>query len=597
MHKTSWDLTLILKDDSQEAIHKIFTDQLQSAQCFNDKWATRSDYLETPQSLLEALDDYERFQSVFGTDTKVGYFFNLKSSLDESDPDIKAWLNKIHDQSLKVDNLLRFFLLKVAKIEREKQKLFLNSPALGKYKHFLEKIFAEGKHTLSEEQEKILAYKSPYCHSNWVKMTSSFLSRESGKILSEDGKEIEANFSQLLNFINSKDQQIRDSAAKELNRVFFKNVDVAENELNSILGNKKSNDELRGFNRPDAERHLSDDVDSSVVDCLLTTISNNFTIAHKFYALKAKLLGKKILAYHERNVEYGAVIKTYTFQQSTDLVGKVFKDLDSEFCDILENFLVNGQIDVFPKTNKRSGAFCSYYLKSLPTYVFLNHSERLDNVLTLAHEMGHAINDELMKRSQNFLNFSTPLSTAEVASTFMEDFVFVRLLNEANDEERLSLMMAKLNDDISTVFRQVACYLFEKDLHENYKKKGYLSKNDIGELFQKHMASYMGTFVEQSPGCENWWVYWGHIRHFFYVYSYASGQLISKSLQSAVKKDKRFIIHVKKFLSAGSSASPKEIFAELGVDITNGNFWQSGVSEIENLLRETELLARRLGKI
>jgi oligoendopeptidase F len=158
-------------------------------------------------------------------------------------------------------------------------------------------------------------------------------------------------------------------------------------------------------------------------------------------------------------------------------------------------------------------------------------------------------------------------------------------------------MVLKLNDDVSTIFRQVACYTFEQELHHEYRQRGYLSKKEIGEIFRKHMASYMGDFVEQSRGSENWWVYWGHIRYFFYVYSYASGLLISKSLQHSAKTDPGFITMVKEFLSAGLSDSPKNIFGRLGIDITDQTFWEKGLDEVESLLEETTALAKKLGKI
>jgi oligoendopeptidase F len=155
----------------------------------------------------------------------------------------------------------------------------------------------------------------------------------------------------------------------------------------------------------------------------------------------------------------------------------------------------------------------------------------------------------------------------------------------------------KLNNDISSIFRQVACYKFEWDMHKEFREKGYLSKEEIGNIFLKHMRSYMGESVELSDGCENWWVYWGHIRHFFYVYSYASGVLISKSLQNSVKKDKKFILKVKEFLSSGETESPKELFLKLGIDIRDSKFWDNGIKEIEVLLDETEMLAKKLKKI
>jgi len=157
--------------------------------------------------------------------------------------------------------------------------------------------------------------------------------------------------------------------------------------------------------------------------------------------------------------------------------------------------------------------------------------------------------------------------------------------------------MAKLNDDVTTIFRQVACYRFEQALHTSFREKGYLSKDDIGSLFIQNMSAYMGPAVQQSSGSNNWWVYWSHIREFFYVYSYASGLLISKALQHKVKDNPGFIEHVKEFLSAGTSASPRMIFKNMGIDIADNKFWDDGLKEIENLLNETEALANKLGKI
>jgi oligoendopeptidase F len=111
------------------------------------------------------------------------------------------------------------------------------------------------------------------------------------------------------------------------------------------------------------------------------------------------------------------------------------------------------------------------------------------------------------------------------------------------------------------------------------------------------MKAYMGNFVEQSTGSENWWIYWSHIRAPFYVYSYASGLLIAQALQSIVKKDKLAISKVKDILSAGESDSPENIFASAGIDITKKEFWLNGLNEMETLLNEAELLAKKLNKV
>jgi len=320
---------------------------------------------------------------------------------------------------------------------------------------------------------------------------------------------------------------------------------------------------------------------------MVSVVTQNFDISHEFYKTKAQMLKVDKLAYHERNLQVGTITKDFSYQKSVELVYQAFLHLDAEFAEIFKGYVENGHIDVFPKKGKSSGAFCAHDLKKLPTFVLLNHTNKLQNVLTLAHEAGHGINNELM-RTQNALNFGTPLSTAEVASTFFEDFVLEELLINGGltNAEIKTIHMQKLNDDISTIFRQVAAYNVEKELHTKIREVGYVSKEQIGEIFITHMRAYMGGAVDYNPGSQNWWLYWGHFRSFFYVYSYASGLLISKALQKMVRQDKKNIELVKEFLRAGRSKSPKDIFLELGINIEDKAFWQNGVDEIRGFLNQ-----------
>jgi len=564
---------------------------------FVSKWKKNTNYLRSPKKLKTALDEYESWAKNFGISGKIGYYIGLRYHLNQNDPKLKGYINKISELENQIINSIQFFELNLAKIDIENQKVFLKSPLLKDYKHFLEKLFLESKHLLSEKEEKILTLKSKVAHSNWTAMTSEFLSKEERKVLTESGKKEVKNKSEIESLLSNRKKKVRDSAVLAYQDIINKFHEVATYEINSILENKKINDKLRKFERPDQSRHLSDDIDSKVVDELIKTVSNNYKISKRYYKLKAKLLNLEKLDYHERNLQYGDIEIKYEYDKAIKLVSNVFKNLDSEFYEILNNFIENGQIDVYPKKGKRSGAFCTHDSLINPTYILLNHTNKLNDVLTIAHECGHGINNELIRKKQNELNFATPTSTAEVASTFMEDFVLQTLMNKSDEETRLSLMMEKLNADISTIFRQVACYKFEYNLHTKYREKGYLSKDEIDKLFQNEMKNYMGTYVRQNYASEKFWVIWPHIRSFFYVYSYTSGLLISKSLQNKVKQDKSFIIKVKKFLSAGTSKSPKDIFLDLGIDISKREFWESGIKEVDILLSETEQLAKKLGKI
>ncbi|MBI3954677.1 M3 family oligoendopeptidase [Candidatus Collierbacteria bacterium] len=597
LKNTHWNLNQLFKSDTDPAIDQELEKIRKETHAFVAAWKNRRDYLSDPSVLKQALDQYSSWQEKSGTDGAVGYYFSLKNQLNQNDPSLKARLSKVRDFAVKLQNDIQFFELALSKVSKTNQLKFLKHSALVPYHHFLERLFAQGRHLLTDKEEKILNLKSITSYTNWVKMLSSFISSEERLVLTTPTKKEKMSFSEILSLLTHTTPVVRHNAARVFNRILKDHLLVAENELNSVLTDKKVNDELRHHHRPDSARHLLDDIDTEVVDSLVKSVSGRFDLSRRYYQLKAKLFKLPKLKYHERNLEYGRLTKKYSLSQSVNLINRTLEDLDPQFAQIFSSYLENGQIDVFPKKNKREGAFCIWWLKSLPTFILLNHTNQLRDVLTLAHELGHAINSELMRQQQNSLNFHSPLSVTEVASTFLEDFVLRQLLQNVDEETRLALMMSKLNDDVSTIFRQIALYRFEQELHQNHRASGYLSCRQIGKLFQKHMASYMGPAVEQSPGSENWWVYWNHIRTYFYVYSYANGLLISKSLQNLYHSDPSSISKIKDFFSAGSSSSPKQIFLKLGLDISNPTFWQSGLQETEDLLGQTEALARRLGKI
>lgn len=569
---------------------------LSKADAFIKKWGWREDYASNPLILKGAIEEYNEFWEKYGSSGNAGFYFSLKSAQDQNDPKIKAESNKIEEFEKKINNGLRFFRHKISKIPEKDQKKFLEYPGLKEYKHWLENRFKRAKYLLSEDEEKIMSMMSTSSYDKWIDMVSGFLAKEEGEVLNAEGKKEKKNFSEIQSILSDRNKRTRDSAADIFNSILVKNADSAEAEINAILFTKKVLDELRKMPRADFSRHLSDDIESEIVDSLINSVSSKFNISQRYYKLKAKLLEVDKLKYHERNVPYGKIDKKYSYEESFNLVYRVFYNLDKEFGEILKKFAEEGRIDVYPKKGKRGGAFCTHNLLTQPVYILLNHTDRMQDVLTIAHEAGHGINNELVRKNQNALNFGTPISTAEAASTFMEDFVLCELEKKADDELKLALMINRLNDDVSSIFRQTACYKFEKELHEKFREKGYIPKEDIGKIFQSNMKAYMGGAVEQSPGSENWWIYWNHIRNFFYVYSYSSGLLISKFMQRSVREDKKFIEKVKVFLSAGLSSSPKEIFSKMGIDIGNKKFWEHGLREIEDNLIETEKLAEKLGK-
>lgn len=560
---------------------------------FLKKWNNRKDYLENSKVLKEALDDFEKLLRNYKYGGREGYYYALKKELNQADSKIRQKLLSIDEFQKKQSNKIMFFEINLSKIPVEKQKEFLENPLLKKYKNFLLVLFENSKHILSEEAEKILSLKTTGSYELWVQMVEGLLSKEIREVINEDGEKVSMNYTQLINLMRSTNKSIRDNANIHFEDIMNKYEEIAEVELNAILENAKINDELRKYTRADEGRIKEDFIDVEFIESILEAVKENFSLSHRYFNLLAKLIGQEKIGYHERNVNLFNNAKKYSYSESVELLKKVFLKLDKEFLEIFEKMIAEKRIDVFPKPGKNGGAFCISFRLNDPTYVLLNHTENLRDVTTMAHEMGHAINDYLMKKKENSLNFAHPKSTAEVASTFMEDFIFEEILKKATDKEKFYLILTKIGEDIQTIHRQIAMYLFELEIHKLYRKDGYLPKEKIEEIFIKYMGEYMGNSVDMQTG-KLGWVYWSHIRMYFYVYSYASGVLISKAMQAKYRADPTFIDKIKEFLSTGTSKTPKEIFEEMGIKI-NKEFFSLGLKEIEKQFKEVEDLGRKLG--
>jgi oligoendopeptidase F len=364
--------------------------------------------------------------------------------------------------------------------------------------------------------------------------------------------------------------------------------DFAETELNAIITYKQIEDELRGYQLPYEATVLSAENNLETVETLVETVTKAFDLSHQFYQLKAQLLELDELSYADRAAKIGSFDRKYKFEQAYNLTYETFQNLNPEFSQILKKMLNNGQLDVFPKKGKVSGAFCSSSINN-PSFVLLNHTNDFNSVLTLAHEMGHAIHSELSK-SQPVIYQSYSTSTAETASTFFEQFVFERLIQDFSQKEKIIALHNQLQQDINTVFRQIALFNFELDLHNQIREKGYLSAHRIAQLLNKHMQTYLGPLFKLNDLDGKSFIIWPHIRYFFYTYTYAFGHLVSKALVNQVKEKPQNIQKVKQFLAAGGSNNPQHIFQEIDINITQPNFFTQGLEVVKEDLEKLKML-------
>ena len=579
--KTDWDLKLFYKSHTDEAIEA----DLQKCEKLNDIFASKYsgvDFTKDESTLATALGDYEKLLGDSSGSRAIMYFYYAKD-LNALDKKAEAEINRMTGRLTNASNKIIFFELKLAKISETLQKKFLSSEKLTHFKYFLENVFKLSKYNLSEAEEKIMSLKSQTSRQMWMAGQDKLLSKQT---ILWKGKELP--IAEAMSIVPSLPTKDRHALHKLVMNILKSISDFAEAEVNAVYIDKKINDELRGFKNPYDATLLSHETDEVMVKTLVDTVTKGFKISHRFYKLKARLLKQDKLTYADRSAGIGKTDKKITFEEGLQIVSKAFEAMDHDFKDVFHDMLTNGQIDVYPKKGKTGGAYCSANVDT-PTLVLLNNVPEMRSVMTLAHEMGHAIHFEYSK-DQKPMYQGVSTAVAEVASTFFEQVVFNELFKTLSKNEQIIALHNKINDDISTIFRQIACFNFENELHKEIRAKGFLSKEEIGKILNKHMKAYLGPIMEMTDEDGYFFVNWSHIRNFFYVYSYSFGCLVSKALYSKYQKDASYLHKIKTFLSAGCSKSPRDIFGEIDIDVSDPKFWEEGLKVIEDDIKTLEKL-------
>lgn len=582
--KTSWDLALLYKNPKDPQMEQDIREVELACAKFEKRYRGK-DFVSTPARLAKVLKEAERISELKGG-KPIRYFW-LKSSLNTSDVEAQARITKYEERHTKAFNKVEFFYLEIAKIPKGRHKLFLRAKILEPFHYKLEKVFKHARYNLSEGEEQLSNLLSQTSYSMWIDGQQKVLNEQT---IEHKGKKMPVPKAIMgLSDMSKPDRRV---VHAKILKVLRSISDFAESELNAILNYKKILDDRRGYEKPYSSTVLSYEQKEGEVEGLVELISKNFDISRKFFKLHAKLLGEKKISMADRAAKIGKINKKFDFETAVSIVKEEFEKVDPRYSKMLEDFVRNGQFDVYPKKGKEGGAYCAGGANDEPTFIMLNHTDDIGSVETLAHEMGHAIHTELSKKHPlRYQRYS--MAVAETASTFFEQVVSDALENHLSDKERIILLHNKILGDIATIFRQIALFNFEVELHRRVREKGQLPKTEIAALLNKHMRSYVGDAVELTEDDGYFFVYWSHIRRFFYVYSYTYGQLVSRALFERWKKDPSYAKKIEKFLSAGKSMSPADIFKSIGINTKDPKFFLTGLKGIEADIKKLEKLTAK----
>jgi len=326
---------------------------------------------------------------------------------------------------------------------------------------------------------------------------------------------------------------------------------------------------------------------------LLSAVEKKYGLVQRYYRLKQKLLKVDKLYDYDRYAPLFSDLPNCDWATARSIVQESYDSLSPEAGAIIRQFFEKNWIDAELRPGKRGGAFASSTVPSVHPYILMNFTERLRDVMTLAHELGHGLHQYLARR-QGYFQSDTPLTTAETASVFGEMLTFRRLQERYPEPKlRLAMLCGKIEDAFATVFRQTVLTRFEQRLHHARQTQGELSAAAINELWQTANREMFGDAVEITEGYASWWSYIGHfIRSPFYCYAYAFGELLVLALFQKYKHEgEAFVPKYMELLASGGKEAPPKLLEPLGVDINDPTFWGLGLELLETMVDEAERLA------
>jgi len=583
--QTEWDLRALYYESKKDP--KIEQDIVATETAyvaFTKKWQ-KKDFTTNPKILLQALTEKEALAALPQA-SRPSRYFSFRQVLDTNDDYATKQLALLHRRFKKIGDQMLFFPLTLGQLPRKTKKNLLAAPELTHFHYYLERLFIEASHHLSEAEEKIINLKSRQSYGMWTDMTEKIIGNRS--VVWSGG---ELPISEALNTIETLPSKQKPKLWALIMVQMEQIAEVAEHEFNAIVSDVRTEDELRGYKKPYSATAIGyEDTEKSIESLVDAVSTKGFALSRKFYKLKAKYHGVEALEYSQKYDTIGQELHI-DYSQAVDICRDVFYGLKSEYGKIFDEMLVGGQIDVFPKKGKQGGAFMSAQV-SQPTQVKLNHLSDFKSLETLAHEMGHAIHSERSKMLTPFYEGHSTV-TAETASTLFENLVFDAVYQQATDAQKTVLLHDRITRDISTIQRQIAFFNLELDIHHTIHIAGAMSKEEFRAMTQKHLKAYLGPAVNVVERDGYSFAYIPHLRYGFYVYTYSFGLLMSTIMSTKYKEDNRYIEQIDQFLTAGASDNVANIFKSIGIHTTKADtFTQALKSQETDINRFAQLVKK-----
>lgn len=521
---------------------------------------------------------------------KLYTYASMKSDEDVANTENQAKKEQVVNLYNYASSKMYFQTPELLNTEKEVIESFYQAePKLLEHKTNIEEVYRYKPHTLPKEEEKLLSNLSSAFgndETTYGYLTDSDL--DFGTIHDENGVEVPLTDTNFSIYIKSPKREVRKEAFERLYEVYkqFQNTITAT--FNGAIKQNVAMAHIKHYKTSFEAALFGDELDSKVYDTLVSSVRNHLDVLHDYYRLRKEVLNLKEL--HLYDVYTNLVPDTdtkYPFETASRLVLDALKPLGDAYINDLKQAFTESWIDIYPNKNKRGGAYSSGSYDTMP-YVLLNYQDKLDDVSTLAHELGHSMHSFYTRKNQPYQYGDYPIFVAEVASTVNELLLAKHMLKvSTNKNERLAILNQLLELFKGTIYRQVMFAEFEKYAYDLVEQDEVITPDKLCKKYYELNQDYFGSDVVVDKEIAYEWEKVPHFYYHFYVYKYATGisaacHIVEGILSGDEAKRDAYL----KMLANGCRENPLNTLKIAGVDMTDNEVYESAIRMFADTIEE-----------
>ncbi len=585
--KYKWNLTDIYSSDEK------WEEDFKRVQVLIERVSDyRGKLVNSADSLLSGLNLIMEIQEIV---SRLYTYAHMHQDENTRNQTYQALYSRAQVMNNRVASATSFMVPEILTLSREDvENFYKDCQELGLYRHLLENTLRQKEHYLSAEEENLLAMAGDVTQGpgNIFGMLNN-ADLTFPVIKDEEGEEIRITHGRYIEFMESKDRRIRKEAFKGLYSKYEEFVNTFASTLNTDVKGHIFYSRARKYDSA-LEAALDDDnVSVQVYNNLIHTIKDNLKPMHRYVSLRRKILElDEIHMYDLYTPLVKEVEMKIPFEEAQEKVLNGLRPLRDEYLNILKEGFNSGWIDVFENEGKRSGAYSSGCYGVHP-YVLLNYTDNLNNMFTLAHEMGHALHTYYSNENQPFVYANYRIFVAEVASTLNETLLINYLLENTDDKRVKKYLINHYLDQFKgTVYRQTMFAEFEKIIHERAEKGEPLTPKLLKEIYHDLNVEYYGPEIVVDPEIDLEWARIPHFYYNFYVYKYATGFSAATTLARDILADKpQAVESYLDFLKSGDSDYPLNLLKKAGVDLSSPRPIEEAINTFKEFVDKLEDLS------